>query len=390
MKMFWSNAPKWVESRGHRGGALAPDGLAGGRRRWRWRSRPPSPGRSPGTGSGGARSGGRPRGGRARRRRPRGSRCWCRRRRRPAAAARASTPGSRSPRAAAEVTAVRQPVRSTASLSMSISGTVPHRAAISFFSRRRLRGSGAASSGVSLIAPSRALGDLQPVQAGQRVVQGVELGAHLLAQLGDERRRVQRLAQAGVVLGAARLEVGGQVLVGVAPPVGADDPDLLAAQLLAQRLEGDDLVDHPDHPLAAVLVGAVDQRLQSPVIPACDRDVLPGGVVGQAARGGVAADQRQGLDHRLAGAVAGAELQHLQQLDQPAPVVVGVGGPQRGLHGAPVGRAGGLVLGTRSRSVSLRPPPGRPPRGPCRPGGRARPRRAGTACSPSRRPCGTR
>ena len=59
----------------------------------------------------------------------------------------------------------------------------------------------------------------------------------------------------------------------------------------------------------------------------------------------MAADQRQGLDHRLARAAAGLELQCLQQPDQPAPVVPGVGGPQRGLHGAPVRRARGLVLG---------------------------------------------
>jgi hypothetical protein len=49
-------------------------------------------------------------------------------------------------------------------------------------------------------------------------VQGVELGAHLLAELCDERAWVERLAEAGVVLGAAGLEVGGQVLIRVAPP----------------------------------------------------------------------------------------------------------------------------------------------------------------------------
>jgi hypothetical protein len=129
-------------------------------------------------------------------------------------------------------------------------------------------------------------------------VQGVELGVHLLAEPADERLRVQRLAQAGVVLGAVGLEVGGQVLVGVAPPVRAGDPDLLAAQLLAQPLEGDDLVDRADDALSAVLVGAVDQRLPVLGDPGMGRDVLPGGVVGQAARGGVAADQRQGLDDR--------------------------------------------------------------------------------------------
>jgi len=176
-------------------------------------------------------------------------------------------------------------------------------------------------------------------------VQGVELGAHLLAQPGDKRGRVQRLAQAGVVLGAAGLEVGGQVLIRVAPPAGAGDPDLLAGQVLAQRLEGDDLVDHADDALAAVLVGAVDQRLPVLGDPGVRGDVLPGGVVGQAARGGVAADQRQGLDHWLAGTASGAELKDLEQPDQPAPVVPGVGGTQRGLHGAPVGRAGGFVLG---------------------------------------------
>jgi hypothetical protein len=94
---------------------------------------------------------------------------------------------------------------------MSISGTVPHRAVISFFSCRRFaRLGGGVQRGEPDVALA-ALGDLQPVQAGQRVVQGVQLGAHLLAQPGDERGRVQRLAEAGVVLGAAGLEVGGQV-----------------------------------------------------------------------------------------------------------------------------------------------------------------------------------
>ena len=176
---------------------------------------------------------------------------------------------------------------------MSISGTVPHRAAISFFSSRRLRGSGAASSGVSLMLPSRRSAICSQSRRGSAPCRASELGAHLLAELGDERAWVQRLAEAGVVLGAAGLEVGGQVLVGVAPPVRAGDPDLLAAQVLAQRLEGDDLVDRAHHALAAVLVGAVDQRLPVLGDPGMGRDVLPGRVVGQAARGGVPADQRQ-------------------------------------------------------------------------------------------------
>lgn len=60
------------------------------------------------------------------------------------------------------VTDRRQPVRNTASLSMSINGTVPHLACTARFSWRRFRGSGTASSGVSLIAPlDRSLIDSQ-------------------------------------------------------------------------------------------------------------------------------------------------------------------------------------------------------------------------------------
>jgi hypothetical protein len=58
---------------------------------------------------------------------------------------------------------------------------------------------------------------------------------------------------------AVRLEVVREVLVGVAPLVGADDPDLLAAQLLAQRLEGADLVHAADHPPAG-LTGVLEDQ----------------------------------------------------------------------------------------------------------------------------------
>ena len=66
----------------------------------------------------------------------------------------------------AGVKALRQPVRRQVSVSMSISGTTPHRSRIAVFSRRRFRGSGAASSGVSVDRPGlRPLGDLQPGEA---------------------------------------------------------------------------------------------------------------------------------------------------------------------------------------------------------------------------------
>jgi hypothetical protein len=65
----------------------------------------------------------------------------------------ARTSGLRVELPATEVTAFRQPVRSTASLSMSISGTEPHRRLTSFLIFRRFLGSSAGPIFVSLIAP---------------------------------------------------------------------------------------------------------------------------------------------------------------------------------------------------------------------------------------------
>ena len=93
-----------------------------------------------------------------------------------------------------------------------------------------------------------AVGDPQPVQLGERVVERGELGAHLLPQLGGERGGVQRLVQLLVVLGAVDLEVGREVFVGVSPLVRANNPDLRAAQPLAQRLKDARLVHAADDP----------------------------------------------------------------------------------------------------------------------------------------------
>jgi hypothetical protein len=65
----------------------------------------------------------------------------------------ARPPGQPASRVPLSATERRQPVRCTVSFSTSISGTAAHRRAISFLTRRRFRGSGAASSEVSRIAP---------------------------------------------------------------------------------------------------------------------------------------------------------------------------------------------------------------------------------------------
>ena len=67
-------------------------------------------------------------------------------------------------------------------------------------------------------------------------------------------------------------------------------------------------------------------------------------VVRQIAGLGVMADQFQSLDHRTVGGVVAAKLEHVQQCDQPAAVMPGVGGPQRRLHRPPIHRTLGLEL----------------------------------------------
>jgi hypothetical protein len=59
--------------------------------------------------------------------------------------------------------------------------------------------------------------DIQPVQAGQRLVQLGQFGTEFLAQLGYERRGVGWFGQRGIVFRPFDLEVRWQILIGVAP-----------------------------------------------------------------------------------------------------------------------------------------------------------------------------
>jgi hypothetical protein len=70
-----------------------------------------------------------------------------------------------------------------------------------------------------------------------RVVQPAERGVQPLLEIGDEHRRVKRLADRCVVHGPVALEVGRQVLVRVAPAAGPVDVDLAAADRVAKRPE---------------------------------------------------------------------------------------------------------------------------------------------------------
>lgn len=120
-------------------------------------------------------------------------------------------------------------------------------------------------------------------------------------------------------------------------------PKSLAAQPLPQRLEGADLVHAAHHPAAGLAGVLVDQGGPVAEHALVAGNALAPRVIGEPG-GGMPLDQLQGVEHRGVGGVVGAELKHIKQLDQPAPVVVGVGRLERGLHRAPVHRPLGLEL----------------------------------------------
>ena len=143
-------------------------------------------------------------------------------------------PGPRlPPRPDARSITCRQPLRSTASFSTSISRSMPHRWAIAFFSRPRLVGSGRGVQRRSRIAPCRPRGGSPARAAGEPRRPGPGARGVAGLELGDEEARVQRLAQPGVVLGAGLGEVGDQFLIRVAEFLRPRTQIALAAQLVA-------------------------------------------------------------------------------------------------------------------------------------------------------------
>jgi len=145
------------------------------------------------------------------------------------------------------------------------------------------------------------------------------------------------------VLAAPLRIVSREVLVRVAPAVGADDPDLLAAQRVTQRLERRDLVHHPHDPPPASRVLAMHDVLPVAAHATVHRHELAERVVRDVPCAGESTDHLERFDDGLVGRIA-AELEDVEQPDQAAPVMVGVGRLQRRLDSAAVQRPGRLEL----------------------------------------------
>ena len=124
------------------------------------------------------------------------------------------------------------------------------------------------------------------------------------------------------------LEVGGQVVVGVAPAVGAHHPHLTAADRLPQRPQHAQLVGNPLHSAPLVDHGIAPRRRHDPV----EGDLLLRPVEALRARTcRPPAQQLEGVDHRAPGGVVAPERQSREQPRQHAAVV---GRVRRGQHGA--------------------------------------------------------
>ena len=128
---------------------------------------------------------------------------------------------------------------------------------------------------------------------------------------------------------AARGEVGRQVLVRVAVAVGAGDPDLLAAELVAQGLERADLVGDPVDARPALRVGVHHGVAPERAHDALDRHVLVGRDMAQPGAG-VAPHQGERLDHRPVRLVVGAEVKASSRSRHHPAVVAAVGAADRG------------------------------------------------------------
>src|SRR5258708_10465711 len=79
--------------------------------------------------------------------------------------------------------------------------------------------------------------------------------SYLLLQTDYESVGLKGQVERLIVSGTLRLKIGGQVLVRITVAVGANNPNLLAAQLLAQRLKDTNLVSDPVYPRPAAGVG---------------------------------------------------------------------------------------------------------------------------------------
>ena len=189
-----------------------------------------------------------------------------------------------------------------------------------------------------------ALEDANIRVAGQAAVERGERLGHLCPHARDKSACVPRQPEGGVMFVPPDLEIRGQILVGVAVAIRAFDPDLLAAQLLAQRLQRADLIGDPVDLGPALGVTLDHGGAPGGRHDAVERHRFLGRVAVQLAVG-VAADHGERIEHRPVFPVVGPECQGVENDGQHAAIVRAVGAADHRVQVTLVQRARGLALG---------------------------------------------
>jgi hypothetical protein len=187
---------------------------------------------------------------------------------------------------------------------------------------------------------------LAQVHLGVRRHAGIEFFqpvAHGDPDFLDEFTSALRCLQQIVIGLALGIEIGGQVLVGIAIAIGALGPQLAGPQALAHGAQHIELVTHAIDPLRALRAFLDDQGTPLARNHPLERDLgrLVVSVIGIPVR----LEHLERLDHRPISGVVGLESHRIQDRHQHAAVVMTVGGTHALLDLAIEVEAHGFELG---------------------------------------------
>ena len=192
--------------------------------------------------------------------------------------------------------------------------------------------------------PAAALEDANIGVGGQAGIERRERLGHLCLHACNEGVGIPGKSEGGIVFVPSDLEVRRQILVGIAIAIGAFDPDFLATQLLAQRLQRANLVGDPVDPGPSLGVAFDHGFTPRDRYDTIERYGFLKRIAVQFAVE-VATYQGECIQHRPVILVVGAECQSAEHDRQHAAVVRAVGAADHRLEVVAVHWPGGFALG---------------------------------------------
>ena len=182
--------------------------------------------------------------------------------------------------------------------------------------------------------------DLRVVR--QADIQPAQRLFHRLLQVADELACIHGLLQRRVIGVAPGVEIRRQIVVGVAEPIGPLDPDLLAPEAVAKRLQHADLVVDAVDALRPARRLFDENLLHLGTNDVVDRHLVAGNELLPAVA--VSLKPGQGLGDGPMRHVVGAKRQRLEQQGQHLAVMMAVGTAKHGVNAPLIRRTLGVVL----------------------------------------------